>query len=236
MTSATIDIDPYAELGISPDAEPEAIEGAFRALARKYHPDVNPDGADRMKRINLAHDLLRDAAARQRWQSKRQPSSGAARAPKPPRAEKARPSSPPPPPPPSCTSCGKPVEEPGLCHGCHTRELWRGLWITGILFAVVFGLALAGLHVLWKAALLGYMAGALPSGVDVLSQAQDARKYSSLSTWLAEPAPWESWKQKLSWAAACAAVVVIGGAMFAPVDWATAVRELWRMRNGKGGV
>lgn len=33
---------PFEILGISPDAEPEVINAAFRALARKYHPDKNP--------------------------------------------------------------------------------------------------------------------------------------------------------------------------------------------------
>ena len=33
--------DFYAVLGVSPDAEPEVIQAAYRALARKYHPDTS---------------------------------------------------------------------------------------------------------------------------------------------------------------------------------------------------
>jgi curved DNA-binding protein CbpA len=50
---------PFQVLGISPDAEPEVILAAYRALARKYHPDVNPGVPPeqlnaRMKQINWA--------------------------------------------------------------------------------------------------------------------------------------------------------------------------------------
>jgi DnaJ domain len=226
MTSATVDIDPWAELGISPDAEPEVIEGAFRALARKYHPDVNPDGAERMKRINLAHDLLRDPIARQRWQSKRRPSGGRAAAPKPPRAEKIKASNPPPPPP-TCPSCRQPVDQPNhLCSDCHTQHLRQRLWLSLTLFAVSFTLALAGLHVLWKAALFGYLIAAIPSGVDILDEVRDGAKYPQLSKLLIEPAPWSTWNEQFSWGATCAVVVFFAGAVFAPIDWASSLREL----------
>ena len=37
--------DPYAVLGVRPDADIEVIKSSFRALARKYHPDtgITPD-------------------------------------------------------------------------------------------------------------------------------------------------------------------------------------------------
>jgi tetratricopeptide (TPR) repeat protein len=58
--------DPYRELGLSPEAasEPELIRAAFKALARKYHPDASPNAAEKaaaeekMRRLNEAQRLL----------------------------------------------------------------------------------------------------------------------------------------------------------------------------------
>ena len=47
--------DYYNTLGISPQADAKAIQKAFRALARKVHPDVNPgnkDAEEKFKTIN----------------------------------------------------------------------------------------------------------------------------------------------------------------------------------------
>jgi hypothetical protein len=52
--------DYYAVLGLRISAEPEVIRGAYNAMARKYHPDVNPSGAPRMKEVNEAHEVLSD--------------------------------------------------------------------------------------------------------------------------------------------------------------------------------
>ena len=55
---------PYEVLGISPSATNEEVRDAYRALARKYHPDnyVNSDLADlaeeKMKEINNAYDEI----------------------------------------------------------------------------------------------------------------------------------------------------------------------------------
>ena len=38
--------DYYKILQISPDAAPEVIQMAYKALAKKYHPDLNPDNAE----------------------------------------------------------------------------------------------------------------------------------------------------------------------------------------------
>jgi DnaJ-class molecular chaperone len=58
----------YDILGVSRDAEPAAIKKAFRDLARKHHPDVNPDdpkAAERFKEVNHAHEILSDPKKRQ---------------------------------------------------------------------------------------------------------------------------------------------------------------------------
>ncbi len=66
--------DLYARLEVGPDASPEAIELAWRALLRKHHPDVAGDGAEaleRAKRINVAHDWLSDPDLRARYDADR---------------------------------------------------------------------------------------------------------------------------------------------------------------------
>ena len=56
--------DPYEVLGISPSATDDEVKSAYRALARKYHPDnyAGSDLADlageKMKEINEAYDTI----------------------------------------------------------------------------------------------------------------------------------------------------------------------------------
>ena len=60
--------DFYQVLGIKRDAKPEEIKKAYRRLARKHHPDVNPgdkSAEDRFKKITEAHDVLSDPKKRQ---------------------------------------------------------------------------------------------------------------------------------------------------------------------------
>jgi curved DNA-binding protein len=58
--------DYYQVLGVQPDADAKAIKTAYRKLARKYHPDMNPDeGAeDKFKEVAEANEVLKDAGRR----------------------------------------------------------------------------------------------------------------------------------------------------------------------------
>ena len=59
-------VDPYRVLQVIPDAEPEVVRAAYRALARKYHPDMG--GSDpEMAILNAAWETLRDRAGRARY-------------------------------------------------------------------------------------------------------------------------------------------------------------------------
>jgi DnaJ-class molecular chaperone len=62
--------DPYKTLGIQRSASPEEIQKAYRRLARKYHPDKNPDDATAKKKfqeVQSAFDILRDPEKRERY-------------------------------------------------------------------------------------------------------------------------------------------------------------------------
>ena len=61
--------DYYEVLGVPRTASKEEIKKAFRALARKYHPDVNkePDAEARFKEINEAYSVLSDDDQRARY-------------------------------------------------------------------------------------------------------------------------------------------------------------------------
>jgi DnaJ-class molecular chaperone len=52
--------DYYAILEIPRTATDEQIKEAYRKLAKKYHPDVSPGDADKMKDINVAYETLSD--------------------------------------------------------------------------------------------------------------------------------------------------------------------------------
>lgn len=60
--------DPYKVLGISPDASDEEVKAAYRRLAKKYHPDLNPgdeNAARRMNEINAAYDQIKNPQPQQ---------------------------------------------------------------------------------------------------------------------------------------------------------------------------
>lgn len=62
--------DPYTILGVERDATDKAITSAYRKLAKKHHPDVNPgkkDAEDKFKEISQAYELLSDAEKRARF-------------------------------------------------------------------------------------------------------------------------------------------------------------------------
>ena len=59
--------DYYSVLGISRDATEKDIKAAYRKLARKYHPDVNPGNKaaeEKFKEINQAYEVISDAEKR----------------------------------------------------------------------------------------------------------------------------------------------------------------------------
>lgn len=55
----------YEILEVSQNASPEVIEKAYKALAKKYHPDANPDNIkeseEKFKEISEAYEILSDA-------------------------------------------------------------------------------------------------------------------------------------------------------------------------------
>lgn len=62
--------DYYEVLGVNKDANESDIKKAFRKLARKYHPDVNPGDAEaeaKFKEINDAYETLSDPQKRQQY-------------------------------------------------------------------------------------------------------------------------------------------------------------------------
>jgi hypothetical protein len=57
--------DPFATLGLTPDASPDELTAAYRAAAKQWHPDRHPEpgSSEHMARINAAYDAARAALA-----------------------------------------------------------------------------------------------------------------------------------------------------------------------------
>lgn len=63
-------IDYYKVLGISKTADDSEIKSSYRKLARKYHPDLNPDNKEaekKFKEINEANEVLSDPLKRKKY-------------------------------------------------------------------------------------------------------------------------------------------------------------------------
>ena len=62
--------DYYEVLGIGKNATDAEIKSAYRKLAKKYHPDLNPgdkEAEEKFKEVNEANDVLSDPQKRQRY-------------------------------------------------------------------------------------------------------------------------------------------------------------------------
>src|SRR5688500_4957776 len=62
--------DHYETLGVARGASEEDLRKAYRRLARKYHPDLNPGdkaAEERFKSVQEAYDILSDSKKRQMY-------------------------------------------------------------------------------------------------------------------------------------------------------------------------
>ncbi len=70
MRKEWLEKDYYAILGVAKDASADAVKKAYRKLARRYHPDSNPDDPEaeaRFKEVNEAYAVLGDPEQRKEY-------------------------------------------------------------------------------------------------------------------------------------------------------------------------
>jgi curved DNA-binding protein len=63
----------YEILGVGRDVDPDGLKKAFRKLARRYHPDVNPGNKEaeaRFKIVNEAYNTLSDPSLKMAYDAK----------------------------------------------------------------------------------------------------------------------------------------------------------------------
>ena len=63
-------IDYYKILGVNKDATQDQIKAAYRKLARKHHPDLNPNDKEanrRFQQVNEANEVLSDPEKRKKY-------------------------------------------------------------------------------------------------------------------------------------------------------------------------
>jgi DnaJ-class molecular chaperone len=78
--------DPYATLGVKRDASQDDVRRAYRKLAKKHHPDLNPGNVkaeDRFKTISAANELLSNAEKRAQYDRGEIDAAGQERPPQP---------------------------------------------------------------------------------------------------------------------------------------------------------